>query len=202
MGNVEQLGPAFTGRQIRALRKDLGLELKDVQEQLEQHGCTLSLSTLSRMETGKGRGPAVDELLALAAIFDVAPNRLLIGTTEKTYVQVTPQIRVIHQMAWAWANGEEPLVSVDRLSPESQDRALDEYRRRRPPFRAKNRPYDEPTITTWGDVERLERDGTLPKLLTEFQLAKRAGIEHSALLDYLTLATRIADARLGPENDS
>lgn len=202
MGNIDQLGSAFTGRQIRALRKDLGLELKDVQDQLEHHGCTLSLSTLSRMETGKGRGPTVDELLALAVIFDVAPNRLLMGATENTHVQVTQQVTASHLLVWAWANGEEPLLPAEDLGPNGKPDALREYRRRRGPFREQNRPYDEPTTTRWDDIERLEKDGTLPKLFTQFQLTQRAGIDGPALLDYLALASRISESQLGPEDDS
>lgn len=191
MGNTVRLGQEFTGRQVRVLRKDLGLELKDVRQELARHGCVLSLSTLSRMETGKGRGPTIEELLALAVIFGVTPNRLLIGDQTESSVEVTTQVSTTHILAWYWANSDEPLLSTEQVDSLSDPDERAAYQHRRDSFRKRERPYDPPDRTPWEVVKRLEADGTLPRLFEAFEGALEAGMYSQDALDYLAFQNRI-----------
>lgn len=118
MANVVELGAAFTGAQIKEIRLLKKLELKDMQSLLKQHtGKELGLSTLSRMETGKGRGPTVEELLAFALILDATPDRLLFGGRELKGCELRLTRDAAYQMSdvWAWAGAWHPLGWFDRM---------------------------------------------------------------------------------------
>lgn len=96
-------------RNVNALRRALGWDLKDLSAQLAELGQPVSLGQLSKLERGDRRVD-VDDLVALAVALDVAPSRLLLtAEAGEEEVNLTPTVRCSAREAWRWSAGEEPL---------------------------------------------------------------------------------------------
>ena len=136
---------------IKAIRKERGLDLADVSERLDELGQPISVSGLSKIELGQRRVD-VDDLVALALALDVSPSRLLLpGTADKAQLMLAPNAEATEEMAWKWAMGVEmlPELWADHSSLARIRRWLEE-----------NRPYDPldgPTMNEFFDKEQILR---------------------------------------------
>lgn len=111
---VNRIGP--TGRTIAAniarLRGAAGLTTAQLAARMEGSGHAITASAITKTELGQRKVEA-EELLAFAVALGVNVSALLLpltidGTTEVSYVGEVPAAD-----AWAWADGERPLVNAD-----------------------------------------------------------------------------------------
>lgn len=190
-----ELGAAYTGVQIKQLRAEQGLELKDMQGLLARHlGRELGLSTLSRMETGKGRGPTIEELLAFAVILKTTPNRLIFGPggrqvdedgwiAEGAPIQVTREVASTDGAVWLWAAAEGPIVYSDEALDSDFTALWSEVQ----DFKRRNRLNNPPTSTPVGliwEVERTQAD-VIEKTLEGFLRLKQEGLQIADIMDLI-----------------
>lgn len=118
---------------IARMRKVAGFSTRGLAVALEKRGCVVSQGGISRMEAVK-RHVTVDELVALAAIFDVSPSALLLPLTDDStdQVEITGAGAVPADQAWDWMDGRRRLdAPCDDPSTASVEYAL--YSR--PPLR-------------------------------------------------------------------
>ncbi|HEX6076350.1 MAG TPA: helix-turn-helix transcriptional regulator [Micromonosporaceae bacterium] len=108
------LGP--TGHTVREnierLRKQSRMSYRELSEALAASGRRIPPLGLSRIEGGTRRVDA-DDLVALAVVFGVNPNALLLPHTATGDVEITGYGRVWAWKAWWWAEGRSPLVVPD-----------------------------------------------------------------------------------------
>ncbi|MBJ8344825.1 helix-turn-helix domain-containing protein [Antrihabitans sp. YC2-6] len=85
-----EIGPSGeTARaNIARIRRDRGITLRELSQQMSEGDRPLSYPTLSQIETG-ARRIDVDDLVALAIALDVSPNTLLIPQAENLDDEVT-----------------------------------------------------------------------------------------------------------------
>lgn len=130
-----EFGP--TGQTVAAniarLRKARGFTTRSLSLELAKHGRVVPSSGISRMESAR-RHVTVDDLTALAAIFDVSPSALLLPPTDSPQdrISVTGAGDVPASEAWDWMDGRGRLdVPCPDLSAASLTYAI--YSR--PPLR-------------------------------------------------------------------
>jgi len=161
MANKIDLGP--TGEQVRANVRRLrgSTQYKELSEKLTRAGRPIAPLGLRRIESGERRVD-VDDLMALAAVFDVPPLSLLLPETasDELPTRLTGVDREVAQnVAWLWALGQEPLfVSNDE---DRSKRQAAQYRVRATPYIApRNRaivffdadPADDTAFTAVGKM--------------------------------------------------
>lgn len=169
-------------------------------ERLATHGVKMGKPTLSKIEGGSRQLTAA-ELTVFAVALNATPNRLLLGDDIEGFIDLTTTMRTSRILARAWANGDELLTSSEPSAQNAKPGALRDYWNRRVEFRRENRPYENTTATE-GDKDRLEADGTLPRLVKQFEAARAQGVDDAFLLDYLAMASRYADTQQTLEEDS
>lgn len=86
---------------VKRLRANRRWSLVELSEHLGRAGRPMLASGLHRLEQGKRRID-VDDLIALAVAFEVAPISLLLPWTGDGRVQVTGTIEVDSATAWDW----------------------------------------------------------------------------------------------------
>ena len=97
MGTRRSSEPGPAARRVRnnlrQLRDEKHVSLRDLSKILEQQGHPILASGLSKIETGDLRAD-VDDLIAIALALDVVPNRLLLTKTadEREIIELTPGI--------------------------------------------------------------------------------------------------------------
>ncbi|WP_328382973.1 helix-turn-helix domain-containing protein [Micromonospora zamorensis] len=100
------------GQAVAELRRLRGYTTRSLSDRLAELGCRIPPSSISKVEVGK-RTVDPNELVALAVALRTTPNRLLFGAHAGTNgVALTPTVATTGHRAWAWANGEFPLVST------------------------------------------------------------------------------------------
>jgi len=67
---------------------------------------------IANLESGRRRTVSIDEVVALAYVFNVAPVHLL-ALPEDTLQQVTPNMAVAAPEVFLWARGDRPLAGQD-----------------------------------------------------------------------------------------
>jgi len=166
---------------IKALRKERGLDLADLSQRLGDLGQPISVSGLSKLELGQRRVD-VDDLVALALVLDVSPNRLLLpAEAETSEVAVTRDLSLAASDLWAWATGDRELQQYD------DDRRVYSIPRKRR-FAVENRPHDPKSDgTTAGQLFEWEARGVFTKLEEGYTSARDAGVPHRTILGYLSL---------------
>lgn len=94
---------------IRAVRKHRAYDLKAVSEWLTEMGRPININGLSKIENGQRRVDA-DDLIAIALVLDVTPDRLLIGPDSgDEEVVLTPTFGAAARRVWKWVVGETSL---------------------------------------------------------------------------------------------
>ncbi len=124
---------ARVGERVRELRRERGFDLRELSTRLAEEGRPVGLGQLSKLELGQRRVD-VDDLVALAVVLNVSPNRLLLPEVtgrEEDEVALTPgHPRVPWQRAWQWVCGDMWLDDENR--PTSDDEEIDWYNSNRP----------------------------------------------------------------------
>lgn len=109
--NVNQI--SATGKQVAAnvARLRGGMQYKELSEKLAEVGRPITPMGLKRLESGE-RKVDVDDLMALAIVFDVSPLTLLLpesGSREIT-AEVTGYPHALgSNVLWEWARGDAPI---------------------------------------------------------------------------------------------
>lgn len=99
---------------LKRLRQRAGLSLREVSRRLDVAGQPILDTSLIRAEQAS-RPLTADEVVAIAAILDIAPATLLMPAAEAPMVpwdataELTPGLAVPLHKVWAWATGELPL---------------------------------------------------------------------------------------------
>ncbi|MFI1485765.1 helix-turn-helix domain-containing protein [Streptomyces sp. NPDC020747] len=130
-----EFGP--TGETVAAniaqLRKIRGYTTRGLSAELRKYGRVIPPSAISRMESAR-RHVTVDDLMALASIFDVSPSALLLPLTDdpSTRIPITGAGMVPADQAWDWTDGRRRL---DRPCPDPGAAALEFAIYSRPPIR-------------------------------------------------------------------
>jgi hypothetical protein len=84
---------------------------------MREQGRPVLPSGITKIEQGERRVDA-DDLVALAVVFGVTPNALLLPAQESMRpVCLTPTVAVPWWRAWEWASGELPLDAANRSHP-------------------------------------------------------------------------------------
>lgn len=151
---------APTGRtvaeNIARLRTSQGLSLRELSAKLKHAGRPITPDGLNRIENLARRVDA-DDLVALAFVLGVNPNTLLFPPVNSSFYAVSiTGVRgpgTDAGTAWAWANGERPLITFEMAAaldaageeddPEGEgermrqlDRLTQDFRARVDPLRA------------------------------------------------------------------
>jgi transcriptional regulator with XRE-family HTH domain len=93
---------------VKRLRTERRWSLAELSEEMSRAGKPILSSGLHRLEQGKRRID-VDDLVALAAAFDVSPITLLMPYTSKGTVKLTESLRLEALAAWDWMRGARPI---------------------------------------------------------------------------------------------
>lgn len=102
---------------VKRLRKARGWSLRVLSEQLSAVGRGLSQDAINKIENGSEQGTGkqirrvdVDDLVALAVVFEVNPSTLLLPDTTSGETEVTGVAGPVPaEDAWKWADGKRPL---------------------------------------------------------------------------------------------
>ncbi len=190
-----QRGPAAqrVADNVRALRKARGLDLSDLSDRLADLGHPISLSGLSKLETGSRRVD-VDDLAAIAVALDVSPPRLLMPATadRSERIMVTPTVRATEDAAWRWATGDLPLPYDPWAPPDDDDE--DSVTRRLDRSHAENRPYQprDADDISLGDL-RKRRAELLPVVVEVRRASEAIGWTYERTLEATEHMLALAD---------
>jgi transcriptional regulator with XRE-family HTH domain len=135
------LGPSgsIAAQRVRQLREERSWTFKELSDRLGAIGRPIPTLGLRKIER-EDRRIDVDDLIGLAVVFGVNPSTLLLppridGEVEITAVGVVPAAR-----AWAWVDGQAPLL----VSADDDGSADVEFQlRARPPRRRRLRATTE-----------------------------------------------------------
>ncbi|MFJ7963151.1 helix-turn-helix domain-containing protein [Streptomyces sp. NPDC096324] len=118
---------------IARLRKTRGFTTRGLSAELRKYGRVIPPSAISRMESER-RHVTVDDLTALASIFDVSPSALLLPPTDDpaNAVEITGVGPVAANEAWDWMDGRRRL---DQPCADPATAALEYALYSRPPIR-------------------------------------------------------------------
>lgn len=178
LNTAKTQGPtaARLARNVKEVRKGLGLDLATLSTRLTDVGWPIGLAQLSKLELGQRRVDA-DDLVALAVALDVTPARLLLDSeADDEPLSITPNVTMTKRAAWEWSAGETPLPSpgidldLDRLGD----------------FTARNAPHVERDEMTLKEIERNEK--ALRPIAKAASAARARGIPHVSIEGYLRLA--------------
>jgi transcriptional regulator with XRE-family HTH domain len=161
-------------RNVRQLREARRLTIRQLAAAMTNDmGRKILSSGIVKIEKGE-RGVDADDLVALALIFGVSPNRLLLtdGVPDET-VALTPTQQASAISAWWWATGEQRLPGPYAVSDEQ--------------FVAENRPHDPAGTTTIAELRKLAADGRLDTLRRGAAEARAAGLGVGEIAELLAL---------------
>lgn len=130
------------------VRRARGLSLRALAEKLNQNGQGLNPDGLNRAEKGT-RQVTVDELVALAAALDVAPNGLLFPVDARGVVDVTGIGPVSVEELWEWADGRAPLSN----GPDPEGSRADQFT-----LDSRPRHLAQPSLSTPAGRKRFARE--------------------------------------------
>ncbi|MFE3786982.1 helix-turn-helix domain-containing protein [Streptomyces goshikiensis] len=125
---------------VRRLREAQRLTYVELSDRLTEAGRPIPVLGLRRIERGERRVD-VDDLIALALVFNVSPGSLLLphekpagdpSDPHEHWLPLTDSKSVDWEAAWRWMHGEYPPAEVSR-------REVQEFRR-------ENRPYENTSL--------------------------------------------------------
>lgn len=180
----DEVGPTSdrVAANVRALRRDRGLDLADLSARLEKLGQPLGINALSKIELQKRRVD-VEDLVALALALDVTPNRLLLPAAASGEVQLTSGFATSGVRAWQWATGDQPIPQD--LWSEHPNRATFS-RARNSRFAAENRPHT-PDTEPLSAVDLEEHAEGLETIVRAIQDARDHGVPMDVIRGWFRL---------------
>lgn len=106
---------------VREIRTRRGLTAQQLGERMTAEGIRWDRFTVANLEKGKRQSVTVTELLALAAVLNVAPVHLMVPpkgptgrlTDEEEPYHVTPEKTVAREAVRQWVRGFDPLPGAD-----------------------------------------------------------------------------------------
>jgi|SRR5215218_8950252 transcriptional regulator with XRE-family HTH domain len=98
---------------VRELREKRRLTAAQLAAAMTGAGIKWDRSTVAKLETGRRENVSVAELLALAAVLEVAPVHLLIPLEDDQPYEVTPGRVEPARRVRAWVSGGSPLAGID-----------------------------------------------------------------------------------------
>jgi transcriptional regulator with XRE-family HTH domain len=108
------LGPVgdYVTANLSELREARRLTYRELSDRLTGIGRPIPTLGLSRIESGNRRVDA-DDLVALAIVLGVSPAALLLPRFSEpdAEIELAPRQRATARAAWAWADGQFPLVA-------------------------------------------------------------------------------------------
>ena len=139
----------IVGERVAAALKRLrrGTSTYELSRQLADIGWQIRPNGLTRVENGERRVD-VDDLLALAVVLGVSPNRLLLPAFEEHPPGTLRAVPVVGNVVatdldlWAWATGERPLVPLARMPDGALLPGAAPLRHEAAEFRAANKPHE------------------------------------------------------------
>jgi transcriptional regulator with XRE-family HTH domain len=99
---------ALVAARVRELRDGRGWSAQRLADELTQVGINWDRSIVANLESGRRATVSVEELLALAYVFGVAPVHILVPTDDRPYPVVPTDERPTRQVR-AWIRGKEAL---------------------------------------------------------------------------------------------
>lgn len=102
---------AAVAQRVKELRKRTGLSAARLAEEMTKAGIPWKREIVANLENGRRDRLDVDELLALAAVFQVPPVALLIDATSET-TAVAPNLELPTAHVLLWMIGEQPLQGM------------------------------------------------------------------------------------------
>lgn len=137
---------------VKRLRAEQKLSQEQLSRRLAEVGRPILPTGIHRLEHGKRRID-VDDLMGLAAAFEVTPITLLLPTVPKgslpdevPVAEITEKIRADAYRAWDWIRGECPLGE-----PDEDDEGFE-----RLAFRRRSMP---PGLVRYSQLDRAGREG-------------------------------------------
>jgi transcriptional regulator with XRE-family HTH domain len=121
-------------QRVRHLRTNRGWKQQELADELKAHGLTLDPSAIARVENGQ-RQVKVDELFALAFVFDTTPLQLVLPVDAVEQVHVTESQVHDSEQAWHWVIGNAALPSMngqrfrEQIWPDAVKDAMDAHQR-------------------------------------------------------------------------
>jgi transcriptional regulator with XRE-family HTH domain len=178
---------------VKELRTERRLKLDDLADRLAELGRPILKTGLSKLETG-ARRVDVDDLLALALVLDVTPNRLLLtADAGDETVELVPDMQVPAASAWAWACGDE-LIVHGYAGDDPKDARWSSIRPRYEEFTRVNRPHDPKDLTPLEDL--LPHRAVLDRLVEAVRDVEATGVSRKAAYAYVELQLRTPNAHL------
>lgn len=180
-----KLGP--TGRRVAENLRELRgrLPVRELSERLRAIGRPILPSGITKIEKGDRRVDA-DDLVALALVLDVTPNRLLLtpGARVSESVALTPEVGASADAAWFWATGDVPIVHefAGDVADLADSNALSA---RLESFVRTNRPHDPSDVTDMRNL--VPHRAALEKLATLVGELEAAGVPRKAAYRYVDL---------------
>ena len=124
-------------RRLQEVRGSRGMSQRQLAQRLAAIGHPLQVTGIARIEAGT-RKVNIDDLVAIAAVLDVAPVHLIFPIEGDDPVQLAPELEVPIKRARAWATGRRPLDSANAGSTPTSRRTYPRSRSRRPNAKSKD----------------------------------------------------------------
>lgn len=125
MSHASPVTPVSTiARRIKELRARRGWTAEKLGNELTRHGAKFDRFTISNLESGKRQNVTVDELMAMAVVFDVAPVNLLVPLDDAPYV-ITSERTESADTVRSWVRGQEALPGTDERTFHAEVSAQD-----------------------------------------------------------------------------
>ena len=152
------------------------------------HGTLKTLAASLMKIEKRTRRVDVDDLMALALVLDVSPNRLLLTADGgQGEIDLAPNYTAPHrEIAWKWACGEWRLPVPLSSGPSSMADALR--------FMARSRPHDKPGTFAENEAEFREHRERLAPIAKAVRAAEDAGVPFRTILNYLRMTDAVETA--------
>ncbi|MSO78183.1 MAG: XRE family transcriptional regulator [Acidimicrobiia bacterium] len=164
------------------------IPVRELSRRLGDLGRPMLPSAITKIEQGTRRVDA-DDLIALAIVLDVTPNRLLLMDREQAVeaggdVDLVPAKRVLWREAWEWATGEQTLDEIKTTKSQYL-------------FALENRPHSGVRQV----LLEVPGDAVSVMFAVDFTQAGDAGELASRMLEVLEDAKRTVQALAHPSSD-
>lgn len=100
-------------QRVREVRSARGLTAAQLGEKMTEAGIRWDRNVVASLENGRRAAVSVEELLALAAVLEVAPVHLIVPLDDDGWICVTPEAAARNSYARAWIRGNSALPGTD-----------------------------------------------------------------------------------------